>query len=124
MGDLYHEAFLQASCGNNRPGHLGRACHGNSPSLLPMKARQPKRIVSREQSSSCSSAAAAEYLIYDFRGVALGLLVGTGFASTKRVVRGIVKGGPALRASVFIMVVSVNALSYYNFHLFPTHALY
>jgi hypothetical protein len=29
-------------------------------------------------------------LIHDFRGVALGLLLGTSFASTKRIVRGIV----------------------------------
>ena len=42
------------------------------------------------------------HLIHDFRGVALGLLLGTSFASTKRIVRGIFKGGPALRASMFI----------------------
>jgi len=30
------------------------------------------------------------HLIHDFRGVALGLLLGTSFASTKRIVRGIV----------------------------------
>ena len=60
------------------------------------------REQSHEQSPSCSSAAAAAYLIYDFRGVALSLLLGTSFASTKRIVRGIVEGGPALRASMFI----------------------
>jgi len=101
MRDFCHEALLQASCGNNRPGHLGKACCGNNPALLPMKTRLPRRIVPREQSPSCSSAAAA-YLIYDFRGVALSLLLGTSFASTKRIVRGIVEGGPALRASMFI----------------------
>ena len=113
MRDFCHEALLQASSGNNRPGHLGKACHGNNPALLPMKTRLPKKIVPREQSPSCSSAAAAAaYLIYDFRGVALSLLLGTGFASTKRIVRGIVKGGPALRASVFVtaLVKSINRL--------------
>jgi len=104
MRYVCHEALLQASCGNNRPGHLERACHGNTPALLPMKTRLPKRIVPRDQSPSLrsSAAAAAAYLICDFRGVAWGLLLGTSFASTKRIVRGIVKGGPALRASMFI----------------------
>ena len=102
MRDFCHEALLQASSGNNRPGHLGKACHGNNPALLPMKTRFPKRVVPREQSPSCSSAA-AEYLIYDFRVEFFSLLLGTGFASTKRIVRGIVKGGPALRASMSIL---------------------
>jgi hypothetical protein len=107
MRDFCHEALLQASCGNNRPGHLERACHGNTPALLSMKTRLPKRIVPRDQSPSLrSSAAAAAYLIFDFRGVAWGLLLGTSFASTKRIVRGIVKGGPALRASMFILLTS------------------
>ena len=68
-----------------------------------MKTRLPKRIVPRDQGPSCSSAAAA-HLIYDFRGVAWGLLLGKSFASTKQIVRGIVKGGPALRASMFIIL--------------------
>ena len=103
MRDFCHEALLQASCGNNRPGHLESACHGNTPALLSMKTRLPKIIVPRDQSPSLrSSAAAAAHLIFDFRGVAWGLLLGTSFASTKRIVRGIVKGGPALRASMFI----------------------
>ena len=108
MRYVCHEALLQASCGNNRPGHLERACHGNTPALLPMKAQLPKRIVPRDHSpslrSSAAAAAAAAYLICDFRGVAWGLLLGTSFASTKRIVRGIVEGGPALRASVFINI--------------------
>ena len=106
MGDFCHEALLQAfcGCGNNRPGHLERACHGNNPALLPMKTRFPKRIVPRDQSPSCSSSAAAAYLIYYFRGVAWGLLLGTSFASTKRIVRGIDKGGPAHRVSISIYI--------------------
>ena len=44
------------------------------------------------------------HLIHDFRGVALGLLLGTSFSSAKRIVRGIVKGGPAPRASMSIYV--------------------
>ena len=97
IGVTKHEGRYTA-----RPGHLERACHGNTPALLPMKTRLPKRIVPRDRSPSCSSAAAAAYLSYDFRGVAWGLLLGTSFASTKQIVRGIVKGGPALRASMFI----------------------
>ena len=62
MRDFCQEALLQASCGNNRLGHLGRACHGNNPALLPMKTRLPKRIVPRDQSPSCSSAEAWENL--------------------------------------------------------------
>ena len=50
------------------------------------------------------------HLIHDFRGVALGLLLGTSFASTKRIVRGIVKGGPALRASMSIIRLLVGGM--------------
>ena len=104
MRDFCHGALLQASCGNNRPRHLGKACCENNPALLPMKTRLPKRTVPRDQSQSpsCSSAAAAAYLIYAFRGVAFSLLLGTSFSSTERIVRGIVEGDPALRASMFI----------------------
>ena len=108
MRDFFYEALLQDPCGNNRPGHLGIAYHGNNPALLPMKTWFPKRVVPRDQSPSCSSAAAAAYFIYDFRGVAWGLLLGTSFASTKRIVRGIVKGGPAFRASMFIILITIH----------------
>ncbi len=68
------------------------------------KDRKCKKSAKREpqEQVSAAAAAAAAYLIYDFRGVALSLLLGTSFASTKRIVRGIVEGGPALRASMFI----------------------
>ena len=92
MRDFCREALLRASSGNNRPEHLGRACHGNNPALLPMKT----------------------HLIYDFRGVALGLLLGTSFASTKQVVRGIAKGSPALRASMSINTSNISNFSIYS----------